>query len=163
MLHVDSDSLSQNEPKITTKCVRCVIIQNEIRHLLLASYLSIKLEPELPKHWNILEYLFSYLTHLHVCYLKPPGLWWNEKWKMHEIVSLCWPGGQIYFCQRKKTQHSSLNRQCLSLSFSLSRPPLNNLVKLTLETSTKPTNPANCVREGTGNNSWHSHTLTLFQ
>lgn len=27
-----------------------------------------------PNQWNTLEYLIWYLTHLHVCYLKLPGL-----------------------------------------------------------------------------------------
>lgn len=57
--------------------------------------------------------------------------------------------GKCNSVKDKKSQCSSFD----STSLSLVRPPVNNLVKLTLETSTKPSILLNCVREGSVNNS----------
>lgn len=63
-------------PEITTNCIRLETVQQEIMQLLFVSYLNTTLVPDLSPniYWNTLEYLISCFTHLHIGYLKLPGL-----------------------------------------------------------------------------------------
>lgn len=70
MLHVDSENYSLNESHITANRLRFEIIQHSccLFHTKLVRKLCQNTQ------WNISEYPILCLTHLHVCYLKLPGL-----------------------------------------------------------------------------------------